>query len=71
METHPSFLRLLFPPLLLLLLLLPLSARGLCPSQCDCGGADDLAVRCEDANLTVVPIFLNPKIRRLSVQGNK
>ncbi len=56
---------------MLLLLLMPVLSSGLCPSQCRCEGPDGLGVSCPEANLTVVPIFLNPGIRSLSVAGNK
>ena len=58
-------------PLILLAFLAFLGpASGLCPSQCRCDD-DDLKTVCTGGNLTVVPIFLNPGVRRLDVARNR
>ncbi|XP_071453691.1 insulin-like growth factor-binding protein complex acid labile subunit [Hetaerina americana] len=56
--------------LLPLLILLAPSSHAFCPSGCTC---DDqtLVASCVEANLDVVPITLNPSIRRLVLKHNK
>eukprot|EP00094_Tigriopus_californicus_P010068 TCALIF_09709-PA protein Name:"Similar to LRRN2 Leucine-rich repeat neuronal protein 2 (Homo sapiens)" AED:0.23 eAED:0.52 QI:0/0/0/0.66/0.5/0.66/3/0/756 len=43
---------------------------GLCPSQCECND-ELLTAVCSMANLSVVPIFLNPSIKSLDASRNK
>jgi Leucine-rich repeat (LRR) protein len=43
-------------------------ASSICPKKCSCDD-DDMSVSC-NGNLTVVPIFLNPEVRRLNLSGN-
>ncbi len=38
-----------------------------CPKRCSC---DDLDVSCSAGNLSVVPIFLNPSVRKLNLSSN-
>lgn len=41
-----------------------------CPSACQCDD-DTLVVRCGEGHLDVLPIALNPSIRRLVIKNNK
>lgn len=43
---------------------------GLCPSQCECND-ELLTAVCSKANLSVVPIFLNPSLKSLDASRNK
>lgn len=43
--------------------------RGFCPLRCHCND-DELAVRCDDASLDVIPITLNPGLRELHLSRN-
>lgn len=42
---------------------------GLCPIRCECND-DSLTVTCDSANLDIVPITLNPELRRLHLSNN-
>ncbi|XP_076041068.1 uncharacterized protein LOC143025386 [Oratosquilla oratoria] len=50
-------------------LALPVAANGFCPRGCLCNDVE-LSVQCLSANLTVVPILLNPRISKLNLKGN-
>ncbi|RWS17411.1 leucine-rich repeat-containing protein 4B-like protein [Dinothrombium tinctorium] len=49
---------------------LPVSAAPLCPQQCSCDDIN-LEVRCTHSNLDVIPIILNPNLRKLILSDNQ
>ncbi|XP_049795168.1 leucine-rich repeat and immunoglobulin-like domain containing-NOGO receptor-interacting protein 4 [Schistocerca nitens] len=46
------------------------AAAAICPSKCQCDD-ETLEASCTDANLEVVPIQLNPDVKRINLQGNR
>jgi Leucine-rich repeat (LRR) protein len=55
---------------LMVLGLMGVVVEGFCPNSCTCDD-DKLEVSCVDSNLDVIPITLNPSIRRLVLMYNK
>jgi hypothetical protein len=51
-------------------LLLGPMAGAMCPPRCECDDAA-LVVSCEDAQLEVLPIQLNPEVETVRLRGNR
>lgn len=55
---------------ILSMVIVPTTQLANCPNSCHCND-DTLIVECGEGHLDVLPIALNPSIRRLAIRNNK